>query len=97
MKAAAVFSDNMVLQRNRNIRIFGTCNDNEKIITVSIPEMDCSARASIKDGRWEAVLPPRRECDSCTLERGACSSCGLRKPATAERAGYGDSVLSSFL
>lgn len=75
MKAAAVFSDNMVLQRNRNIRIFGTCNDNEKIITVSIPEMDCSARASIKDGRWEAVLPPRRECDSCTLE----ISCGAIK------------------
>ncbi|WP_028517765.1 sialate O-acetylesterase [Ruminococcus flavefaciens] len=68
MKAAAVFSDNMVLQRNRNIRIFGTCTANEKIITVSIPELESFAQATVKNGRWEAVLPPRKECSSCTLE-----------------------------
>ena len=38
MKAAAVFSDNMVLQRERYVRIFGTCTNNEKVITVSVPE-----------------------------------------------------------
>lgn len=68
MKAAAVFSDNMVLQRNRNIRVFGTCNADEKSITVSIPELESSARASVRNGRWEAVLPPRKECSSCTME-----------------------------
>ena len=68
MKAAAVFSDNMVLQRNRNIRVFGTCSKNEKIITVRIPELESFARAVVKDGRWEAVLPPRKEYSSCTLE-----------------------------
>ncbi|MCR4640314.1 sialate O-acetylesterase [Ruminococcus sp.] len=68
MKAAAVFSDNMVLQRNKNIRIFGTCSKNEKIITVRIPELESFARAVVKDGRWEAVLPPRKEYSSCTLE-----------------------------
>lgn len=68
MKTAAVFSDNMVLQRNKNIRVFGTCTNNEKVITVSIPELQSSARAVIKDGKWEAVLPPRRELGSCTLE-----------------------------
>ena len=68
MKIAAVFSDNMVLQRNRIIRVFGTCTNNEKVITVSIPELQSSARAVIKDGKWEAVLPPRRELGSCTLE-----------------------------
>ena len=68
MKAAAVFSDNMVLQRGRNVRIFGTCNNNEKTITVSVPQLSVSAAAVIKDGRWEAVLPPMTECDSCTLE-----------------------------
>lgn len=67
MKIAAVFSDNMVLQRNKPIRVFGTCTNRDKIITVSIPELDSSARAVIKDGKWEAVLPPRRELGSCTL------------------------------
>ena len=70
MKAAAVFSDNMVLQRGRNVRIFGTCTDNEKIITVTVraDDLTVSARAVIKDGRWEAVLPPMKECSECSLE-----------------------------
>lgn len=75
MKAAAVFSDNMVLQRNKNIRVFGTCKANEKIITVSIPELKSFARAVVKDGKWEAVLPPRKEYNCCTLE----ISCGAIK------------------
>ena len=75
MKAAAVFSDNMVLQRNKNIRVFGTCSKNEKIINVCIPELESSARAVVKNGRWEAVLPPRKEYNSCTLE----ISCGAVK------------------
>ncbi|MBP5579749.1 MAG: sialate O-acetylesterase, partial [Ruminococcus sp.] len=68
MKAAAVFSDNMVLQRNKNIRVFGTCSKNEKVITVRIPELESYARATLKDGRWEAELPPSKEYNSCTLE-----------------------------
>ena len=75
MKIAAVFSDNMVLQRNKPIRVFGTCTNREKVITVSIPELDSSARAVIKDGKWEAVLPPRKELGSCTL----VVSCGAVK------------------
>ncbi len=68
MKAAAVFSDNMVLQRERYVRIFGTCTNNEKVITVSVPELLISVRAIIRKGRWEAVLPPMTECSKCTLE-----------------------------
>ena len=75
MRAAAVFSDNMVLQRNKNIRIFGTCNADEKIITVAIPELESFAKAIVKNGRWEAILPPRKECNCCTLE----ISCGAIK------------------
>ncbi|MCR5600405.1 MAG: sialate O-acetylesterase [Ruminococcus sp.] len=77
MKIASVFSDNMVLQRNRNVRIFGTCTDNEKAITVTLHVFgqDISARAVIKNGSWEAVLPPTKECSSCTLE----VSCGAIK------------------
>ena len=70
MKAAAVFSDNMVLQRNMNIRVFGTCTDNEKVITVTLfaDGKEISARAVINNGRWEAILPPVDGCDGCTLE-----------------------------
>ena len=31
-KAAAVFSSNMVLQRDKNVRVFGTGKDGESII-----------------------------------------------------------------
>ena len=77
MKIAAVFSDNMVLQRGRNIRVFGSCTDSEKAITVTLYAFETSfpARAVIKNGTWEAVLPPIKECSSCTLE----VSCGAVK------------------
>ena len=77
MKIASVFSDNMVLQRNRNIRIFGTCTNNEKAITVTLfaHGLAIPARAVVKNGTWEAVLPPVKECSSCTLE----VSCGAVK------------------
>jgi sialate O-acetylesterase len=67
MRTAAVFSDNMVLQRCKDVRIFGTCTQREKAITVSVPELGVSTPAVIKNGRWEAVLPPMNACDSCTL------------------------------
>lgn len=67
MKTAAIFSDNMVLQRNANIRIFGTCESSEREISVSIPELDAHADAVISGGRWEALLPPRIACESCTV------------------------------
>lgn len=67
MKTAPIFSDNMVLQRHKNIRVFGSCAGRERRITVSIPELRASAEAVITDGRWEAVLPALPECDCCTL------------------------------
>jgi len=68
MRAAAVFSDNMVLQRRRPVRIFGTCARHQGDITVSIPELDVSAKALISGKKWEAVLPPMEAVESCTLE-----------------------------
>ena len=67
MKTAPIFSDNMVLQRHKNIRVFGSCSGREQRITVSIPELHASAEAVITGSRWEAVLPALPECDSCTL------------------------------
>lgn len=64
MKAAAIFSDNMVLQRNKPVRIFGTGNENEKI-TADI--LGNTAFAFVENGKWEIVLPPMKENKSCTL------------------------------
>lgn len=54
LKTAAVFSSNMVLQRDKNINIFGTTDSSE--VTVSID--GTSVNAEIADGKWTAVLPP---------------------------------------
>lgn len=67
MKAASVFSSNMVLQRNKNVRIFGTCTPTCTGISVSIPELEKSAAAVISDGKWEAVLPPMEAYSECTM------------------------------
>ena len=68
MKTAAIFSDNMVLQRKKPVRIFGTCTNNEKTITVRIPELSVSAGAICSNGSWEAVLPPMEARNCCTVE-----------------------------
>ena len=67
MRTAPVFSDNMVLQRHKNIRVFGSCTGRERRISVSIPELSASAEAVISGSRWEAVLPAMPECDCCSL------------------------------
>lgn len=67
MKAAAVFSDNMVLQRGKNVRIFGSCKSQCRNITVNVPELAVSAEAVIEGGEWMAVLPPMKECGKCSV------------------------------
>lgn len=56
MKPAAIFKDNMVLQRNKRICIFGECEpDKKETITVSLSGFNVIAE--IKDGKWFAYLP----------------------------------------
>lgn len=54
-KIAAVFSNNMVLKRDKNINIFGT-GENGSAVTVSFE--GCAVKTVVKDGKWLAVLPP---------------------------------------
>ncbi|GKX68611.1 sialate O-acetylesterase [Inconstantimicrobium mannanitabidum] len=54
LKTAAVFSDNMVLQREKNINIWGT-GDNGSIVTVTLDEHSVSTR--VIDNKWMAILP----------------------------------------
>ena len=49
------FSDNMVLQRERPIRVWGHASKNE-LVTVRFAGAEASAKAD-RTGRWEAVLP----------------------------------------
>ena len=53
--AAAVFSNNMVLQREKGINVFGYGNDGE---TAEVSFCGNTAKATVKNGRWLVTLPP---------------------------------------
>ena len=65
MKVAAIFSDNMVLQQNKPVRIFGTGTDGEKI-TVSI--LGNTAFGYVKNNKWEIILPPMKSNNNCSMK-----------------------------
>lgn len=54
-KAAAVFSSNMVLQRNAYVKIFGTGKSGDSVIAMI---NGVSAKAVIDNEKWTIVLPP---------------------------------------
>lgn len=54
-KAAAVFSDNMVLQRGKNISVWGAADDGA---VISAEINGAYAKCVTKNGKWELVLPP---------------------------------------
>ncbi len=60
-QVAAVFSDNMVLQRDKVIRIFGEGEDNTEV-TVALFRGNgakiCDSTCVVRDGYWTAFLPP---------------------------------------
>ncbi len=62
--AGAVFSNNMVLQREKNISVFGY-GENTKTVIVSLNGE--RAEATIGNGRWCATLPPMLAGDGYTM------------------------------
>jgi sialate O-acetylesterase len=68
LKAAAVFSDNMVLQRNKPVQVWGTGTENE---TVCLVWEDGKKRVErggvVKNGAWRVTLPPLDVCAQGTL------------------------------
>ncbi len=52
---ASIFSDNMVLQKGKNVAVWGEAEDGA-VITAGINGV--SAKAKAKDGRWQIALPP---------------------------------------
>ncbi|MBT2293139.1 hypothetical protein J7E73_29305 [Paenibacillus albidus] len=61
---AKIFSDNMVLQRDKEIRIWGTGSDNLSII---VTLGDHQAVVNPLNGQWEVFLPPMPATTSCEL------------------------------
>ncbi|WP_167957593.1 sialate O-acetylesterase [Anaerosporobacter faecicola] len=55
LKTAAVFRDHMVLQRDKNLLIWGTGKEGD-VVTVTLQEH--SASQIIKNGTWSLELPP---------------------------------------
>lgn len=63
-RIAAVFSDNMVLQRNAFINVFGEGNNGE-VVTVSFDGAE--ARTRISDGKWLVRLPKHEAGENYTM------------------------------
>ena len=55
LKAAAIFSDNMVLQRGKNVTLWGECDEAG---TVAAEINGCCGCGTVKDGKWRLALPP---------------------------------------
>jgi len=60
-----IFCDGMVLQRNKNIRVWGEC---EKGTTITISINNHKAFTKSLSNRWEVILPPMKACNSCQME-----------------------------
>lgn len=58
IKIAPIFSDRMVLQKGRNINVFGTGDDGER---VSVSFRGFTAETTVKNGSWTAVLPAQQD------------------------------------
>ncbi len=63
---AAIFSNNMVLQCDKPIRIFGNAGAGDEV-SVSLGDAESSAIAD-KDGHWEVILPPMSADTDLTLK-----------------------------
>ncbi len=65
LRCAAVFSNNMVLQREKNIEIWGETD--ASTVRASIPERGVVAEAFVENGKWKAILPPQSAGTGLTL------------------------------
>src|SRR5688500_11970867 len=57
VKLSALFSDNMVLQREKPIAVWGWAEDGERV-TVKLGNDEASTEA--KDGKWKVYLPKQK-------------------------------------
>jgi len=68
---AAIFSNHMVLQRNKLISIFGTGDDNTPVnvkLLNNANQVIAENNGSATNGKWEILLPSQSAMDDCTLQ-----------------------------
>ncbi len=63
-RIAAVFSDNMVLQRQKEVKIFGEGEDGTK---VSVEIFGQTFSGTVKEGRWTVILAPMEAAENVTM------------------------------
>lgn len=68
-RVASVFSDHMVLQREKNIHIFGEGKaDTKVVVTLLFSDGEKITKATeTENGKWLAILPPQKAADGCKL------------------------------
>ena len=64
IRISPMFSDNMVLQRGKNISVFGSGDEGEKV-TVTLGAN--TAHAFVRNGKWTAVLPAMEAADGLVM------------------------------
>lgn len=64
MKTAAIFSDRMVLQREKPIAVWGDGRDGQRV-TVTLA--GSSASDIVRDGKWRVTLPPMPAAEGLTM------------------------------
>ncbi|MCR5544288.1 MAG: hypothetical protein K6F55_09090 [Eubacterium sp.] len=87
MKLAAIFSDNMVLQRDSENYIFGT-SESDEVIYVEIDNIKC--RENVKAGDWCFSLPPHAAGGPYLLKITGETSEGSRTESLIENVLYGE-------
>ena len=64
MRTAAIFTDHMVLQREKPIQVWGDGKDGRRV-TVTLGGQ--SASGTVRDGRWSVTLPPMPAAEGLTM------------------------------
>ena len=64
MRTAAIFSDRMVLQREKPIAVWGDGKDGQR---VTVKFAGHSAAGTVENGRWQVTLPPMPAAEGLTM------------------------------
>ncbi len=76
LKLHAIFTDHMVLQRDKPIKIWGWADDGDKV-SVQFGEEKAEATAAGDAGRWEVTFPAR-EASTTPIAVTAIRDCKTR-------------------
>jgi len=64
MRTAAIFSDRMVLQREKPITVWGDGKDGDRVFVTLCGN---TASAAVKNGKWRVTLPPHLAAENVTM------------------------------